>query len=64
MLYFQPGMSPKFSYQIVRNQSVTAVDPLAYGASAPCFTAIATGIAGTRVDGETFAIDCNYNKNF
>ena len=61
---FQPGLNLTFDYQIVHDQTITATDPLAYGAGAPCFTAIATGIAGTRVDGETFAIDCNYNKNF
>jgi len=61
---FQPGASRQFSYQIVHDQNITAIGPLAFGASAPCFTAIATGIAGTRVGGETFAIDCNYNKNF
>ena len=63
---FQPGQIPNlnFTYQIVHDQNITSIGPLAYGASAPCFTAIATGIAGTRVAGETFAIDCNYNKNF
>ena len=61
---FQPGQSLAFAYQIVHDQSVTAINPLAFGASAPCFSAIATGIAGSRVAGEIFAIDCNYNKNF
>jgi Tfp pilus assembly protein PilE len=61
---FKPGSDLKFSYQLVHDQSITATDPLAYGASSPCFTAIATGVAGSRVAGETYAIDCNYNKNF
>jgi len=53
---FQPGQNLNFAYQVVHDQSVTAINPLAFGATAPCFTAIATGIAGTRVAGET----CNY----
>jgi prepilin-type N-terminal cleavage/methylation domain-containing protein len=61
---FQPGLNLNFSYQIVHDQNITAAAPLAYGASAPCFTAIATGVVGSRVEGDTFAIDCNYNKNF
>lgn len=33
------------------------IDPL-------CFVAAATGVAGTRVAGDVFAIDCNNNRNF
>lgn len=29
-----------------------------------CFIATATGIAGTSVENDVFAIDCNNNKNF
>ena len=61
---FQPGVDPRFSYQIVHDQTIATVAPLAYGVGAPCFTAIATGDPGTRVAGEIFAIDCNYNKNY
>lgn len=61
---FQPGQNPNFAYQIVHDQNITTIDPLTYGASVPCFTAIATGTAGSRVEGDTFVIDCNYNKNF
>ncbi|MBE0428206.1 MAG: hypothetical protein IBX72_16420 [Nitrospirae bacterium] len=33
-------------------------------AQTPCFIATATGVAGTRVAGDVFAIDCNNNRNF
>ncbi len=33
-------------------------------ATTPCFRATATGIAGSRVRGDVFAIDCNNNRNF
>jgi len=63
---FRPGdaSSLNYSYQIVQNQQITSTNPLTYGALTPCFTAIATGNTGTRVDGDVFAIDCNNNKNF
>jgi len=63
---FKPGVGTNlnFSYQIVQNQQITATNPLAYGALTRCFTAIATGNTGSRVTGDTFAIDCNNNRNF
>jgi len=33
-------------------------------ANTPCFIATATGVAGTRVAGDVFAIDCNNAKTF
>lgn len=30
----------------------------------PCFIASATGVAGTRTEGDVFAIDCNDTRNF
>ena len=61
---FQPGQGLNYNYQINHDQQITNINPLAYGNTAPCFTAIATGVAGTRGAGDTFAIDCNNNKNF
>ncbi len=65
---FQPGANLNFTYVITQN--VALVPPVAVpydGVTAnqtPCFVATATGIAGTRVAGDIFAIDCNNNKNF
>jgi len=70
---FRPGGNPavipdfalNFTYQLNQNQQITSINPLAFGASAnPCFVARATGVAGTRVAGDVFAIDCNNNTNF
>ncbi len=63
---FKPGTGTNlnFSYRIVQNQQITVANPLAYGALTPCFSAIATGNTGSRVNGDVFAIDCNNNKNF
>ena len=47
---FQPGGDVKFDYTITVGGN--------------CFVATATGIGGTRVDGDIFTIDCNNNKNF
>jgi len=55
---FRPGNGTNFAYRIVTNQDINAA------AQTPCFHAIATGITGTRVAGETFDIDCNNNRNF
>lgn len=55
---FQPGNAANFSYRIVSNQDLNGA------AQTPCFHAIATGIDGTRIAGETFDIDCNNNRNF
>ena len=51
---FKPGNDLKFDYKIVN----VVID------GNPCFTATATGAVGTRVEGETYTIDCNNNKNF
>ncbi|MGQ9570600.1 MAG: type IV pilin protein [Thermodesulfovibrionales bacterium] len=65
---FRPGTNLNFNYAIT--QDIALVPPVAVpydGVTAnqtPCFVATATGIAGTRVDGDIFAIDCNNNKNF
>ncbi len=66
---FQPGPvgGLNYTYTLTNGQLITATNPLAFGASGannPCFTAQATGIAGTRVAGDVFAIDCNNNKNY
>ncbi len=64
---FQPGTNTEFTYQIVSNFAIdTPVSqPPTWGTfQFPCFTAVATGDVGTRVEGETFAIDCNNNKSY
>jgi prepilin-type N-terminal cleavage/methylation domain-containing protein len=64
---FQPGNSQNFTYQIVKNFALdtpVAIPPTWGTAQNPCFTAVATGIAGTRVVGDIFAIDCNNNRSF
>ncbi len=42
----------------------TTALPNAPNPSPPCFIATATGLAGTRVAGDVFAIDCMNNRNF
>lgn len=64
---FRPGANTNFSYRIVQNFRIDtpiANPPTWATAQNPCFTAIATGVDGTRVAGDVFAIDCNNNKNF
>lgn len=67
---FKPGSGLQFSYWIVNGQRITNTNttpPTAANIAAgdpPCFVAFAQGNSGSRVDGETFAIDCNNNKNF
>jgi prepilin-type N-terminal cleavage/methylation domain-containing protein len=64
---FQPGNNLNYNYRIVQNFAIDQPvgNPPTWGtAQTPCFTAIATGIAGTRVAGDVFAIDCNNNRNF
>jgi len=66
---FRPGPMTNFSYRIIQdNQLNTPVaNPPVWAASPAgrlCFTAVATGITGTRVDGDMFAIDCNNGRNF
>ena len=66
---FHPGGDTNFSYRIIQNNQIQTpvADPPVWAASPAgtlCFTAIATGVTGTRVAGEVFAIDCNNTRNF
>jgi prepilin-type N-terminal cleavage/methylation domain-containing protein len=66
---FQPGPAANYAYALNADVALPA-PPVAVPyngatvAQAPCFVATATGIAGTRVAGDVFAIDCNNNRNF
>jgi prepilin-type N-terminal cleavage/methylation domain-containing protein len=57
-----------FAYSITQNVALPGVVSVPYdGATVPqtpCFVATATGVAGSRVAGDVFAIDCNNNRNF
>lgn len=53
---FNPGTSLQFDYEITTAGAA--------GATATTFIATARGKANTRVDGETFTIDNNNNRNF
>lgn len=66
---FRPGAGANFSYMVVQNNQLNVPVALlpawaASPAGTPCFTAVATGIDGSRVAGEIYAIDCNNNRNF
>ena len=71
---WKPGTGLSFTYVITNANGVGLPNPVPfpYGgstaalvpATTPCFIATATGIAGTRVAGDVFAIDCNNNRNF
>ncbi len=71
---FRPGTGTQFTYAITQQTDRGLPDPVPVpyngttadlpGTTTPCFTAIATGVDGTRVAGDVFAIDCNNNKNF
>ena len=65
---FRPGTGLSFDYAITQNVALTPPVAVPYGgatvAQTPCFVAVATGIAGSRVAGDVFAIDCNNNRNF
>ncbi len=66
---FQPGAGTQFAYALILNDALVPPVAVPYGGATaggqiPCFIATATGIAGTRVAGDVFAIDCNNNKNF
>lgn len=71
---FQPGAGTMFTYAITQQTDVGLPTPVPVpyagttaslpGTTTPCFRATATGIAGTRVAGDVFAIDCNNNRNF
>jgi prepilin-type N-terminal cleavage/methylation domain-containing protein len=59
---FKPGAGAAFSYCLEQNMDINgaATAPPA----PPCFRASAFGNTGTRVDGETYRIDCNNDRNF
>ena len=65
---FRPGGGLSFDYAITQDVALTPPVAVPFdgttAAQPPCFVATATGIAGTRVDGDVFAIDCNNNSNF
>ncbi|MDI6744306.1 MAG: prepilin-type N-terminal cleavage/methylation domain-containing protein [Thermodesulfovibrionales bacterium] len=72
---FKPGTGAQFTYAITQrsgfglppNPVPTPYDGTLAAlptATTPCFIATATGVAGTRVAGDIFAIDCNNNRNF
>ncbi len=66
---FHPGADSNFSYRVIQNNQIQTpvADPPVWVASPAgtlCFTAVATGVTGSRVSGEVFAIDCNNNRNF
>lgn len=70
---FQPGAGTSFNYTIIVQNGVGLPTPVpvpydnstvALVPATPCFIATATGIAGTRVAGDVFAIDCRNNRNF
>jgi prepilin-type N-terminal cleavage/methylation domain-containing protein len=66
---FRPGTDTSFSYRTIQNNQLNTpvTNPPTWAASPAgtlCFVAVATGIVGTRVDGEIYAIDCNNVRNF
>ncbi len=71
---FRPGTGLSFNYAITNANGVGLPNPvpIPYNgstaalvpATTPCFIATATGIPGSRVAGDVFAIDCNNNRNF
>ncbi len=64
---FTPGAGAQYTYVLLTDALPTPVAVPYDGvtvAQPDCFIARATGIAGTRVFDDIFAIDCNNNKNF
>ena len=65
---FRPGTGLSFDYAITQNVALTPPVAVPYGgatvAQTPCFIATAAGVAGSRVAGDVFAIDCNNVRNF
>lgn len=67
---FKPGTGMTFSYWIVNGERLTlpVTTPPAVtvntAADPPCYVAFARGNTAGRNKGETFAIDCNNNRNF
>ncbi len=70
---FKPGGGRNFNYAITQNVALTVPVAVPFGgatvAQTPCFVATATGVPGSRVcpnaaNCDSFAIDCNNNRNF
>jgi len=72
---FRPGTGLSFTYAITSVADGVGLPnpaPIPYdlstanllNANTPCFIATATGVAGTRVAGDVFTIDCNNIRNF
>ena len=74
---FRPGTGLSFTYAITSVADGVGLPtvgpvPIPYdgstanlpNANTPCFIATATGVAGTRVARDVFAIDCNNIRNF
>jgi prepilin-type N-terminal cleavage/methylation domain-containing protein len=64
-----PSFGLNYTYSITQNNqlNVPVANPPAWAASpagTPCFVAVATGVVGSRVAGDIFAIDCNNIRNF
>ncbi len=57
---FQPGEDLQFSYCIERNVDIAGADTTPTN----CFRAQAFGKAGSRVEGEVYAIDCTNAKTY
>lgn len=67
---FRPGTGLDFGYSITKNLALTTPVAVPYVVGAgtavqtPCFIAVATGRANTRVVGDVFVVDCNNTANF
>lgn len=71
---WRPGTSLSFAYAVTNANGIGLPNPVPVpydgstaalpNAATPCFIATATGIAGSRVAGDVFTIDCNNNRNF
>lgn len=71
---FRPGTGTQFNYVVTQQSGVGLPNPVPVpydgstaalpNAATPCFIATATGVAGSRVADDVFAIDCNNNRNF
>ncbi len=55
---FRPSAGGNYSYRIEQNVNFAGAN------QTPCFRATATGVNGTRVEGDSFMIDCNNTRNF
>jgi prepilin-type N-terminal cleavage/methylation domain-containing protein len=67
---FRPDPNASYTYATYLNAALPADPAVPYGGAGsnvvqtPCFVAIATAIADSRVAGDVFAVDCNNNKNY